>query len=223
MLEKEFIQSREIILEYFEKALSFGSLFIISHKESGAKILAKLKHINDALNEFALVPYDESEQASDFPVGSEVTITNESSNVFLDTVVHKNHAHKWLTFNLPSELKVVNLRIGQRYKPIRNLSPNNWIISYGEEGLTKKSQYEGEILDISTNGMSLKIKARRLDGLYRGDQVEVNISEEVAALSRVKGSVVHKSSAKVVVSGEFEKYIKVGIRFSKDQVIEQLI
>ncbi len=213
------VNDKSLIAQYFETCLTYGSLFVTSDISLNVKVVSELKHINDAQEEISIIPLDD--ELLNFPVGDEVVIVNESNNITFRSKVIKNHASKWITVSMPTSLKIINLRECKRVIPTKNLSPTNWIISYGEDGRNRKAQYEGSILDISTSGVAFKIKVRRLDGLYRGDQVEMNISESISNLSRVKGVVVHKTIAHL--NSPEERYIKVGVRFDKRQSIDGLV
>ncbi len=213
------VTDKGLINEYFEKCLTYGSLFITSDISMKVKIVTELKNVNQGLEEISIVPLDD--EHLEFPVGTEVLIVNESNNISFQAKILKNHASKWISVHMPSAIKVVNLRESKRLIPSFHLSPTNWIISYGEDGLTKKSQYEGTVMDISSTGVAFKVKTRRMDGLYRGDKVEMNISESITALARVRGSVVHKTIANI--SSAQERFIKIGIKFDKNQAIDALI
>lgn len=219
MNEYGVITDKALIGQYFETCIMYGSLFVTSNVSLKVKVVSELKNINGEQEEISIIPLDE--ELLEFPVDQEVVVVNESNNISFRAKVLKNHASKWITIEMPSSLKVVNLRKSKRVVPTKNLSSVNWLISYGEDGITKKSQYEGAIIDISTSGVAFKIKARRLDGLYRGDHVEMNISEKISTLSRVRGSVVHKTIA--YLSSPEERFIKIGVKFDRRQSIEGLV
>lgn len=219
MEEFGIVSQREIILEYFRSCLTYGSLFVASDVSYKVRVVSELKNINEAQEEISLIPLNN--ELLDLAVGTEVVIVNESGNISFSGKVLKSHASKWITLPLPSSLKVVNLRQSKRHIPTKNLSSTNWMISYGEDGRSKMGRYEGLILDISPTGVAFKFNVRRLDGLYRGDQVEMNISEKISALSRVRGTVIHKSIA--LLNSPEERFIKVGIMFDKHQTIDELI
>ncbi len=213
------LTDKTLIAEYFRTCLMYGSLFVTSDISLKVKVVSELKNINEGLEEISVIPLDE--ELLNFAVDDEVIIVNESNNISFRAKVLKNHASKWITIKIPSSLKVVNLRENKRVVPTKNLSPVNWIISYGEDGRTKKAQYDGSIIDISSSGVAFKVRVRRLEGLYRGDQVEMNISESISTLSRVRGLVIHKTIA--YLSSPEERFIKVGIKFDKRQSIDSLI
>ncbi len=212
------VTDRVLIKEYFRACLTYGSLFITSDVSLKVKVVSELKHVNEEQEELAVIPLDD--ELLNFAIEEEVVIVNEANNISFRAKVLKNHASKWITLTMPDSIRVVNLRECKRYIPTQNLSQVNQITSYGEDGQRKKSQYDGSIIDISSSGAAFKVKIRRMDGLYRGDKVELNISESISSLSRVKGCVVHKSIANL--SDSEARFIKIGIKFDKHQVIDQL-
>ncbi len=212
------VTDKVLIKEYFRACLTYGSLFITSDVSLKVKVVSELKHVNEEQEELAVIPLDD--ELLNFAVEEEVVIVNEANNISFRAKVLKNHASKWITLAMPESIRVVNLREYKRYIPTQNLSNVNQITSYGEDGQRKKSQYDGSIIDISASGAAFKVKTRRMDGLYRGDKVELNISESISALSRVRGCVVHKSIANL--SDSDKRFIKIGIKFDKHQVIDQL-
>lgn len=218
---KEFgrVTDRSIILRYFYSCLTYGSLFITSDISYKVRIVSGLKNINDAQEEISIIPLND--ELLDLPVGRDIIIVNESGNVSFSGRVLKNHALKWITISLPSVLDIANLRAAKRDIPTRNLSSTNRMMCYGEDGITKMGHYEGTIIDISATGVAFKFKVRRLDGLYRGDQVEMNISENISSLSRVRGTVIHKSIA--FLKSPEDRFIKVGVKFGGHQTIEKLL
>ena len=213
------ITDKSLIHEYFHKCFTYGSLFISSDVSLRVKIVSELKNVNEGFEELSLVPLDDEDFS--FLPDEEVVVVNESNNISFRSTVLKNHASKWITIKMPTSLKLVNLRHSKRYIPSKNLSPTNWIISYGEFGDTKKSQFEATVLDISSTGTSMKVKSRRMDGLFRGDVVEVNISENISSLSRVRGLVVHKTMANI--SKPEDRFVKVGIKFDSRQEVTGLV
>lgn len=219
MEEFGIVTQREVILEYFRSCLTYGSLFVASDISYKVRVVTELKNINEAQEEISLIPLNN--ELLELPVDGEVVVVNESGNISFSGKVLKNHASKWITLALPNSLKVVNLRQSKRFTPTRNLSPINWMISYGEDGRTKMRRYEGSIIDISPTGVAFKFNVRRLDGLYRGDQVEMNISEKISSLSRLRGTVIHKSIA--LLNSPDDRFIKVGVKFENHQVIDELV
>jgi hypothetical protein len=213
------VDSRLEIEAYFEKSYSYGSLFILTKENSETRCVGEIKHINDGLGQISFVPLDED--GLPFEEQELLSFVNESGNISFKATVIKNHGTKWLTTEIPKTLRLINLRQHERITPNKkHILASPIITSYGEDGLKKNASFVGELLDISETGVSILVKARRLDGLFRSDIVELKLSERHSFLSQIRGEVVHKS---IVQLTELERAYKIGVQFKKKQNIDPLM
>jgi hypothetical protein len=213
------IQDQETIINYLTKSFNFGSLFILARPDAEQRFVAEIKNINDGLDQISFVSLNE--EGLPFKEGESLELINESGNISFQMVVLKNHGTKWLTGELPNAMKMINLRQCPRISPRpEHLLRKSSVTSYGEEGRQKGASFEAEVIDISDTGASLLIRARRLDGLFRADSVEMNLSKRHSFLSRIRGEVVHKSVA--YSSDKDQRFYKVGVKFDSRQDISAL-
>lgn len=80
--------------------------------------------------------------------------------------------------------------------------------------------HKGEVLDLSSTGISMKVCGARLDGYYRGDIVEVMISEKYPSMTKVRGKVVYKSIGNIF--NEDNRHYRIGIKFDKSLNLSSL-
>ncbi|MCF8060532.1 MAG: PilZ domain-containing protein [Bacteriovoracaceae bacterium] len=213
MNDNGLVSSRGIILEFLNKSYSFGSLFILANELDEKRIVCEIKNINEGLDQISFVPLGEDELL--FSEDERVHFVNEANNVSFVTKAMKNHNKSWLTLELPTEIRVVNLRQNPRISLSNEVKDTpGRIVSFGEEGDRPLMENLGDCLDISETGASFEIKASRIDGYYKGDQVELSISKRFSFLSKVRGRVVHKSLAHMM--DKENRTYRIGIKFDKE-------
>lgn len=203
----------EDLVQYFETSAKFGSLFIVSDTNNQNRVVCEIKQINQGQEQISFIPLSEDERFA-FSGGQEVCFINEANNVSFKTRVLAIHNKSWLTLTLPSEVKIVNLRaIPRSTFPQKHLQGTSKIISFGEEGVRPLMNHEGRVLDISESGASFEVLASSLSGYYKGDHVEIMISEKFPFLSQVKGKVVHKTIGNMM--NKEQRSYKIGVKFNK--------
>ena len=176
------------------------------------RVVCEIKVINDGLNEVAFIPLGEEDII--FTAGELVEVVNESNNVSFEAKVLKNHGGKWLTIKIPPIINLINLRTEPRLEVKDSIKASQMTLAtYGEEGVKRLIEKVGEVIDISANGASFEVQARRLDCFYKGEIVELKVSEKLTYLSRVKGRVVHKTLFNMK-SGQ-ERAYRIGVKFDK--------
>ena len=72
---------------------------------------------------------------------------------------------------------------------------------------------EGKLTDLSEAGASFEIKGSSITGYYKGDYVELMITEKFPFLNQVKGKVVHKTIGNMM--DKDERVYRIGIKFNK--------
>lgn len=213
------LKNTEEIYSFFRCSKDFGSLFILSFPDEESRCVCEVKNINDGLGEVSFIPI--GEDPLPFEQGKLIRGINEANNVFFEATVSNNHGGKWLTIKSPSHFRMVNLRQNPRVLvDNKKLGMNPELTSLGDDGMKRLMTFEGDLIDISTNGASLEILAPRLDGYFKGDIVELKASERYAFLSRVRGQVVHKTLYEER-KGNLRKY-RIGIRFHQNVDIASL-
>lgn len=206
------LENRLDPVKFFNKSQAFGSLFIFEGEQNPAKIVCEIKVINDGLGEVSFIPLGEDLLL--FNQGEEVSVINEGNNISFSATIVANHSNKWITIKIPEKLKMVNLRQTMRFEmPEKAISKNPKISSYGEDGLKKLMEFEGELVDISSAGAGFEIKARRIDGYYKGDVVRLKISDKHTYLSDIPGIVVHKTLCHV--QDKESRSYRIGVRFTR--------
>jgi hypothetical protein len=222
MNESGLAVGQKMIISYFNQSLTFGSLFILADQEEEKRIVCEIKVINEGLGQISFVPLGEDELL--FIEGETVYFINETNNISFKATALKNHNRSWLTLKMPEEVKVVNLRQSKRIILGEEvLDTPAKITSYGEDGVRALMENNGDCIDISETGAAFEIKASRIDGYYKGDHVELNISHKYSFLSNIRGKVVHKTLANMM-DKENRKY-RIGIKFNKSldlSIIQQV-
>lgn len=201
------------ITEFFQTAHKFGSLFILSDKDNQKRIVAEIKQINDGLNQVSFIPLSEEDE---FEYKNEdfLQFINEANNISFKAEVVAIHSKKWVTVTYPPEIKVVNLREHKRFNiPDEHLSGSSKVNSFGEQGVKRLMGHDCKVIEISEFGASMEIKASGLDGYYKGDHVELMITEKFPFLTQLRGKVVHKTIANMM--DRDARIYRLGVRFSK--------
>ncbi len=213
LLNNGSITTRDDIIEFFNSSDVFGSLFVLANSAGEKRVVCEIKNINDGLDQISFVPLGD-EDVLLFEEGEELSLLNEAGNINCNTQTLKVHNKSWLTAELPKKLRMINQRSEARLAlDERHKQGTTKISSYGEDGVKPLMNHEGEVLDFSSSGVSFKIEASRLDGYYRGDHVEVMVTEKYPFLSRVRGKVVYKSIAHMLEPGR--RFYRLGIKFDK--------
>lgn len=210
MTKTGLITESDEILRFFEKSKSFGSLFILTGGEDSLRYVCEIKNINDGQGEISFIPIGDEEVLLD--TNMVIEGINEANNASFKTVIKANHGKKWLTLDLPEEMRLVNLRQFERLVIAQKvLGVDPVLSSYGEEGIKKLMSFKGDLIDMSSNGASFEITTSRLDGFFKGDHIELKASEKFSFLSRVKGVVVHKT---IFENGTADsRCYRIGIKF----------
>lgn len=201
------------ITKYFHKSLKFGSLFILSNADKTSRIVAEIKQINDGQNQLSFIPLSE-EETFEFKVGETLDLINEANNISFQGEILAIHNKTWVTIKYPNEIKVVNLRAKERFMlSEKHLSGPSKIISFGEEGMKPLMNNTGSVLDLSEDGASFEIQSSALSGYYKGDIVELMVTEKFPFLTQVKGKVVHKTIGNMM--NKEDRVYRIGIKFNK--------
>lgn len=200
-------------MDFFDSSKVFGSLFVLSSDEGKKRIVCEVKNINDGLDQLSFTPISD-EDKFEFAEGETLDVVNEAGNVNFTTTTLKLHNRSWLTVLFPKELRVVNQRVEPRIQLEEyQVKGRQKLTYYGEEGIKILMSHEGEVLDLSSSGLAMKVSGARLDGYYRGDIVEVMISEKYPFMTKVRGKVVYKSIANIF--DEANRFYRIGIKFDK--------